>query len=121
MTAHQELVDLEHRGWQALCAPAPDVRAHYAPLLEPDVLMLLPGGTVVRDADTALRLMSGEPWASYALHDVDVVLPAPGAGLVTYRAVGTRPGGVAYTALMSSLYRWRDARWRLAFHQQTPV
>jgi hypothetical protein len=64
--------------------------------------------------------MGGAPWASYRLEEPQVHALGENAAVVTYGVVAQREGSPPYSALISSTYVRRDARWRLAFHQQTP-
>ncbi|MBX3582817.1 MAG: hypothetical protein KF810_13060 [Rhizobiaceae bacterium] len=41
--------------------------------------------------------------------------------IISYKADVTRADGERYTALVSSGYGRRDAGWKLAFHQHSPV
>ncbi|WP_239137605.1 nuclear transport factor 2 family protein [Sphaerisporangium rufum] len=115
-----EPMELEEQGWRALATSGETAAAFYQEVLDREVVMLLPGGLSVADRGTAVKSMSGPPWASYELDDMQVRHPAEGTALVTYGVVARRDGSPEYSALMSSLYVRRPAGWRLAFHQQTP-
>lgn len=114
-----ELIELEHRAWDALATEGA-ARDFYADVLAPDVLMLLPGGMVIDDRDAVVASMTGPPWDEFDLRDERVVELGPGSALVAYRARARR-GDVDYDALFSSTYVKLDGRWRLAVHQQTPA
>jgi hypothetical protein len=117
---HDELIDLERRGWEALSASPDEATAFYDRVLDAEVAMLLPGGMVIDDRASALAAMGGQPWASYALADERVLALGDDAGVVLYAVVAERSGAPAYSALVSSTYVRRDGGWRLAAHQQTP-
>ena len=119
MDVADEVIGLERSGWQALSAGADAARAFYAEILDDAVVMLLPGGMLLTDREQILDTMSGAPWSSYELEQPRVLQPAPDAAVVVYGVVAERDGS-SYSALVASLYVRRDARWRLALHQQTP-
>lgn len=112
------LEDLERRGWDALSQDGAG-GPFYDEVLDDDPIMLLPGGMVLTDRAAMVEAMSGPPWSSHALEDVQVRMLGADAGVVTYGVVARRDDG-EYSALMASAYVRRDGRWRLAFHQQTP-
>lgn len=114
-----ELIALERRGWEALATEGA-ATAFFDEVLADEVLFVLPGDLVLDDRDAVLQSMSGPPWSSFELSDERVVMLAPNAALVTYRASAERDGAT-YRALLASAYRREDGRWRLVAHQQTPV
>ena len=109
---------LEERGWEALSTPGAGPR-FYREVLDTGVVMLLPGGLVLRDRETAIESMAGPPWSAFDLQDLVEHRPTQDTALVTYGVVARR-GNVDYSALVSSLYVRRGAGWRMVFHQQTP-
>jgi hypothetical protein len=120
MTARDELVELEHAGWEALSSDGEAATAFYDDVLADDVVMLLPGGLVIDDRDQALTTMGGAPWTSFDLSDERVVVLGDSGAVLTYRARADR-GGQHYDALFASTYVRVDGAWRLAVHQQTPL
>ncbi len=117
---HDELIDLEKQGWQALSATGTTAAAFYEDVLAEKVLMLLPGGVVLDDRAQIVESMSGQPWSRHELGGMRVFEPGPDTGVVAYGVVAARENGPEYAALVSSLYVRRDGGWKLAFHQQTP-
>ena len=115
-----ELIALEHEGWQALSAGPDAATAFYDRVLDHDVAMLLPGGIRLTDRAEILKSIGGLPWASYELEDPQVVQLTPDSAIVVYGAVAQREGTARYSALISSAYVRRDDGWKLALHQQTP-
>ena len=112
-----ELEALERRGWEALRGP--DGAAFYRDVMADDGLMVFPG--MVLDKEGTLEaIASAAPWSEFDLSDVRVVEASPDAAAVIYRAVARRAGEAPYRALMTSAYAFRDGRWRLIVHQQTP-
>jgi hypothetical protein len=118
-SAADEVVELERAGWAALATGPAAATAHYDAVLADEVVMLLPGGTVLTDRAQVVQSMGGPPWDDYRLEDVGVVEPVPGTALVHYGGRATR-GGRVYSALFSSLYVRRPDGWRMVAHQQTP-
>ena len=114
-----DLAALEKQGWDALSSNGETARAFYEQVLDERVVMLLPGGLALDDRATILESMSGRPWASYALDDMQSFQPTPDVGIVTYSAAARR-GGQEYTAAISSVYVLRQGEWKLVLHQQTP-
>ena len=117
---HETLLELERSAWRALSSDRRAAASFYDEVLADDVLMLLPGGTVIDDRDDAIRSMGGSPWASYQLADERVFDLSDEGAVVTYRATAERDG-VHYEALCASTYVQCGDGWRLALHQQTPI
>lgn len=115
----QELVDLEERGWVALTEGEAATRQFYDTVLDKQVLMLFPGGTIMSDRPEVIRSMGGPPWAWYRLQDVRTITLGKDAGLVAYRVRALRQGGRVYSALVCSVYVRRGSAWKMVFHQQT--
>jgi hypothetical protein len=74
---------------------------------------------------TKPQIIDSLQWESptrVALREVQSRTLAPGVVLVTYRAVrqGESEKQVAYS-LRSSIWRWREGRWQMIFHQGTPT
>ncbi len=93
-------------------------------LTDDALLVFAETGAISRDiAVAAIREenAAGRQWADVEFSDIHV-LQLDDAIMVTYRAIshlGQR--NVSDAALASSLYVQRDGRWKLAFHQQTPL
>ena len=115
------LIELERRGWQALSTSAAAALAFYDEILDEEVVMLLPGGLMLDERRAILDSMAGPPWSSYELRDARAWHPTADTGIVVYGVTAVRGGGSPYEAVMSSVYVRRGDRWRLAFHQQTPL
>lgn len=118
-TDHDELLDLERRGWEALSTEGA-AAGFYAQVLSDEVLMLLPGGMVITDRQQIVESMGGTPWSSYELSEPRVLSLGDDVAVVSYRATATRDGST-YEALFASTYVREGGDWRLAVHQQTPV
>jgi hypothetical protein len=116
-----EVLDLERRGWEALCTDADHARAFYDEVLADEVTMLLPGGLRLGDREQILEAMGGPPWNWHELDDEAVIPLGDDAASVAYRVRAQREDQEVYTALMASTYVRFDGNWRLALHQQTPA
>jgi hypothetical protein len=121
MTTSDELVALERRGWEALATGAEAAAAFYWEVLDDDIAMIFPGGMSIFDRNAVIESMGGEPWSSFDLRDVRVLVPVPDVGIVTYRSMSQRGDQPPYVALITSVYTRRGDAWRLTIHQQTPV
>ncbi|SEE23853.1 nuclear transport factor 2 family protein [Ruania alba] len=119
MADSDELLALEHDGWQALCRGTG--AAHYGRLMTDDGLMVLAHGLVLDRAAVVASLDQAPPWDTYQIHDERLVEGVPGATALVYTARATRAGERPFVALMSSLYVRRDGELRLALYQQTPI
>lgn len=120
MTSAHELIDLEHRGWEALSSSAEAATAFYEKVLSREVLMLFPGGVIMEDRADIISSMGGPPWDWFEVSDERVFELGDAVAVVAYRATARR-GEAEYTALFNSTYIREDGTWRLALHQQTPV
>jgi hypothetical protein len=113
----REIIDLERRGWDALCTP--NGAAFYAELMTDDAMMLFPGSAMTKKECLA-AMRAEKPWSSYKIEDPRVLRVGTGGRLVLYRAIAKR-GAHAYDALMTSIYVRRSDGWKMVFHQQTPA
>ena len=114
-----ELIELEHRGWVALCGPSG--AEFYDRLMTDEAMMVFAFGTLDRAASIE-AIRAAPPWRTFRIESASVVHPAPDIGILVYRATARRGEGDEYRAWMSSAYvRDADGAWRLALHQQSPV
>ena len=114
-----DLLALEKRGWDALCAGTG--HTFYGDLMTAEAVMVLSSGWVLDRAGVIASLEDAPPWDEYALSDARLVTAGDDAAAVVYRARATRSGEQPFEALMSSVYRRVDGRRRLVLHQQTPT
>jgi hypothetical protein len=116
----RELLDLERRGWDSLCASTG--AAFYGGLMTDDAVMVLANGAVMDREAVIASLEQATPWASYDIDDVRLVDAGPDGAALVYLGTGYRIGDQpAFVGIMSSLYVRRNGDWRLALYQQTPV
>ena len=118
MTIDSAVLAIERRLWTN------DAAFYEDNLTEDALLVFSETGVISRDnAVAAIREenATGRRWADVEFSDIRV-LPLAGAIMVTYRAISRFDQKNAFdTALASSVYVNRAGRWKLAFHQQTPV
>ncbi|HEX2251616.1 MAG TPA: nuclear transport factor 2 family protein [Gemmatimonadales bacterium] len=98
----------------------------YQDTLVPEALLVFPEtGVITRDAAVeAIRQenMEGRRWAEVHMQQVRTLALSDDAVLLTYRVAARWEHEQApIEALASSAYVRRDGRWKLAFHQQTPL
>lgn len=117
-TLEETLVQLERDGWEALASGRGG--AHPREHLTDDALMAFSFGVLSREA-TIDAVGSAPPWESFDIEDARVVVLTDDSGVVVYRVTARRAGQDPYRAVISSTFVRRDARWKLAFHQQTPA
>lgn len=118
MEATHELVDLEEKGWHALVSGRG--AEFYDAFLADEAVMALPIGILDRDACVE-AIAQAEPWASFELTDVRVIVLGQESVVVAYQAKAQREGQPEYNAVMSTTYVRDDGEWLIAFHQQTPI
>ncbi|GAA3712458.1 hypothetical protein GCM10022377_27610 [Zhihengliuella alba] len=113
------LLELEHRGWQALCSSRGG--SFYSDLMTADALMILVNGAVL-DRDTiAATLDEAPPWDSFTIEEPRAVPVGEDSTALVYRARALRGPDQPFTALMASTYRLVDGVPRLALYQQTTI
>lgn len=112
------LVDLERRGWDALCASTGGV--FYQELMTPGAVMILVNGMVLDRDAVAASLNDSPPWTSYELSQERAIELGADVTALVYRGSASRDGQAEpFVALMCSVYRIVDGRPRLSLHQQT--
>jgi hypothetical protein len=117
MSLAEELIALEHEGWDALVAGngSPYYREH----LMADALMAFPFGVLTRDA-TIEAMESAPAWEPYEITEPQVVALSVDSGIVVYEVVAQRPGEDSYSAVVSTTFVREGDLWKVAFHQQSP-
>lgn len=120
MTVLDELLDLEHRFWDASSA---SYGAFYRANCTHDAVFVF-GPTGPIDLDTCVEAVERNdlPWADVRLSGSRLVSLGDHAAVVAYRASARRGDSAAPVELYaSSAYRRVEGAWKMAFHQQTPV
>jgi hypothetical protein len=116
----EELLDLEHRGWQALSASTG--ADFYGRIMTSDGVMVLAHGQVLDRQGVIESLGSAPPWRDYEISDERLVLAGDAQAILVYTGRARREDGdPAFAAVMSSVYTREAGGWRLALYQQTPV
>lgn len=119
MPVLEELMVLERRGWDALCASTGG--EHYGALMIPESVMVLVDGTVL-DRDAVVASLDRAPaWDDYELTEARLVPVGADAAALVYLAVARRGAEEPFRALMSSTYVDMDGATRLALYQQTAL
>lgn len=119
----EELLALEKEGWRAVIAGEAAVYAER--MLAGDMMLVLPGMVLDR-AEVVELWLNVVPWEQFDI-EVDFagasVIPlTPGGAVLTYRvAVSRRSDVSSYRAQCSTVYRRMSRRWRVVFHQLTPL
>ena len=66
--------------------------------------------------------LPAEQFTPRSISDFQAQLLADDVALLTYRSQRHAAGALpASASLRSSLWKWRDGRWQMAFHQGTPI
>jgi hypothetical protein len=118
-TLTEELVALEESGWAAISTGNGDF---YRDLVLDETICVEPDG-VSTGAELAADIDANKsPFSGYQLDDAKVLPLGAESALITYRAtVRLADSDFSFQLYMTSVYLRRDGRWRLTFHQQTPV
>ena len=98
----------------------------YQDTLVPEALLVFPEtGVITRDVAVEAITQEnadGRRWAEVHMQQVRTLTLSDDAVLLTYRVAARWEHEQApIEALASSAYVRRDGRWKLAFHQQTPL
>lgn len=116
----QELLDLEHEGWQSLCDGTGS--DYYGRLMTDDALMILSNGQVLTRREAIESLNDAPPWDSYEIDGARLIELGGVSALLVYRGTGIRDDlAKPFVALMSSVYTREAGGWALASYQQTPI
>jgi hypothetical protein len=114
-----DLVGIERRLWSN------DADVYATSLTEDAILVFAETGVIGRD--TALGAIrqenaEGRRWADVTFDDVLTTQPAQDTAVLTYRVTARWEHQPSATqAFASTLYVRDKGRWKVAFHQQTPV
>ncbi len=117
-----QIPDVDFRGLEESLL-RPEVRRSplkFGALISDDFVENGSSGTVYHKQDildAAHRL----PDIILPLDDLSVVMLGPSVALVTYRSSTRQPDGSISHALRASVWVNASGRWRLRFHQGTPI
>lgn len=116
----EELLDLEHRGWNSLCTGTG--ADFYGQIMTADGVMVLAHGQVFDRQAVIDSLNQAPPWREYEISDERLIVLSDDYAILVYTGQARRDDDEpAFTAIMSSVYARVDGSWRLALYQQTPV
>lgn len=120
MAPADELVDIEHRFWDASSAAWGDF---YRRNCTADAVFVFgPTGPLDLEACAAAVDENDRPWEEVHLSGTRVVALGGAAAVLTYRADARQAGTTGPVRLyVGSAYALVDGRWKMAFHQQTPA
>jgi hypothetical protein len=94
----------------------------YRRQLHPDCVMVFPSPTGILSVERVLASLEGVPrWKNVEMKQRTAKQMRPDMAFLTYEARAEREQGPPYHAYCSSIYCLEDDRWRIVFHQQTPV
>ncbi len=113
-----ELLDLEHAGWAALCAGTGS--EFYGSVMPADAVMVLANGAVMDREQVVRALRDAPPWDEYSIADPRTVRLTDGAVALVYTGTGKR-GDQTFVGVMTSVYVRSGDGWKLAVYQQTPA
>ncbi|NHQ89974.1 nuclear transport factor 2 family protein [Janthinobacterium lividum] len=95
--------------------------ARLATLLADEFVEFGSSGTLWTRAAT-LSDLPGEDFCQRSISHFQARLLADDVAFVTYRSQRHASGALpASASLRSSLWKWRDGRWQMTFHQGTPI
>lgn len=114
----EELLELEHAGWQSLCSSSGG--NFYGDLMTADGHMVLANGVVMSRSTVVESLEHAPPWSSYTIDDPGATQLADDVAALIYSGTAHRDDGDDFTAIMTSIYVRHASGWRLAHYQQTP-
>jgi Domain of unknown function (DUF4440) len=119
MSLDKQLMEIESKLWSNDAVFYQDTLIGEALLVFPETGLIT--GDVAVDAIVAENA-EGRRWAEVQFAEVHRMQLAEDVTLLTYRvAARWEHEELKRSALASSVYVKRDGRWKLAFHQQTPL
>ncbi|HEY9218113.1 MAG TPA: hypothetical protein VIO94_08690 [Phenylobacterium sp.] len=118
MTLEDELFEIEEGFWLS-------GEQHFLEHLDDQCLLAFPQmgemhGVFPRE-QVAATATAANRWRDLRLSDRHLLRPHEELAIISYRANVTRADGQPYSALVSSAYVQQSGRWKLAFHQHSPV
>ncbi len=114
----EELLELEHAGWRALCDGTGS--EFYGKVMTGNGRMVLANGAVLTRSEVIDSLDQAPSWASYSIDDPTTVSIGRNVAVLVYTGTGRRGEGDDFVGVMSSTYVHGADGWKLALYQQTP-
>jgi len=115
MSASDDLYEIERHFWTG------DAQFYRQNLAEKCMVVFAEMSGLKRREEVASMITDPQRWQDLKLEDRNVLELADEAVLLSYRASAKRASGESYEALVSTAYVKENGRWKMAFHQQTPV
>jgi hypothetical protein len=115
MAGRDDLYEIEKNFWTG------DAQYYRQNLAEKCMVVFTEISGLKNREEVAAMITDPQRWQGLKLKDRNVVELADGAVLLSYRASAKRANGQPYEALVSSAYVKENGRWKMAFHQQTPI
>jgi hypothetical protein len=115
MTLEQQLVQLEKGFWN-------EGGDYYREHVDAECLLAFREMVGVHSNEEIAGMNPGaNTWNNVVLNQKALAQPAPDFALLTYEVDAQRKTGEPYKALVSTGYVRRGDKWKMAFHQQTPL
>jgi ketosteroid isomerase-like protein len=108
---------LEQDSWAAVVAG--DAATFFSKIMTDDAFVVVPEGVLDRNALVA-SLQEPPSWQSYDLTDERLVLLDGETVLISYRVRTSGDDASGHRGQVTTMYRWLDGGWALAFRQYTP-
>jgi hypothetical protein len=108
---------LEQDSWAAVAAG--DAATFFSKTMTDDAFVVVPDAVLGRN-ELVARLQEPPSWQRYALADERLVLLDGETVLVSYRVTTDGDDVPGYRGHVTTMYRWLDGGWALAFRQHTP-
>ncbi|GFZ93034.1 nuclear transport factor 2 family protein [Nesterenkonia alkaliphila] len=116
----EELLELEHQGWQSLCSSTG--ADFYGQIMTEDGVMILAHGFVFSREQVIASLNDAPPWDRYEISEQRLIPLDASCAVLVYQGRAWRgESEPEFRALMSSVYVRHENTWRLACYQQTPI
>lgn len=116
----KELLEVERRGWDALCTSTG--ADFYGELMTADAVMVLANGMVLDRDGVVAALRNAPPWRAFDLEDPRIVDAGIDGKILVYTGIAYRESDEpAFRGVMTSVYVSTPEGWRLACYQQTPI
>lgn len=119
MSFAEDIVEIEIRQWEALRSPH-SAKAYYDEYFTGDALMATPVG--IDDRANLLKEIEASPVITdYDIRDPRIMVLGENVGAIVYIMTQFRDGHEPFDAAICSIFARDGGRWRMAYHQQTPL
>jgi hypothetical protein len=115
MSIQNDLLDLDRSLWSGGAEA-------FREAVDDDCLVAFTQMAGVSSREEVVSSVGGSPrWKNVEIEPKGVIIPTDDVAILTYRASANRGANDEYRALVSSGYVKRSGRWKLMFHQHTPL